>query len=240
MANKGGNRHMKVSSIPSSWPRGGKSVRFLAKPRPGPHSTQYSLPLVILIRDVLGLASTAKEARIAIATGKVRVNGKLRKEDKFPVGPFDLVSVESYGNYCILPKKGVGLYPIPYEGPRYLRVERKALYAGKYQIGFHDGSNMLLPRDSPFSAVKVGSTLVLEASGEKWVPKQELQLREGSLVIVVGGKNEGVIGTVSSVSEDQVNISTPQGQAFQTSKDHIYVVDQRVVDAVSSQEVKTA
>ncbi|MGC8601343.1 MAG: S4 domain-containing protein [Thermoprotei archaeon] len=238
MANKGGSRHMKISRIPSSWPRGGKSVRFLTKPRPGPHSTEYSLPLVMLVRDVFGLASTAREAKISIISGKVSVNGKIRREEKFPVGPFDIISVESYGSYCILPRKGIGLYPVPYTGPRYLRVERKIVHAGKYQLGFHDGSNILIPKDNPFSGVKVGSTLIFEAQGDNWVPKEELPLKEGCLVVVVGGKNEGVMGTVSFVAEDQVNISTSQGQTFQTSKDHVYVVDQRIFEVISRLEAK--
>ena len=233
MANKGGSRHMKVSQIPASWPRGGKSVRFLAKPRPGPHSREYSVPLVKLVRDVFGLAGSAREARVAIQAGKVKINGRVRKDEKFPVGAFDLISVEDHGDFCLLPKKGVGLFPIPYQGPRFLRVEGKKLYSGKYQFSFHDGSTFLMAKEDPLASARVGSSMVFELKGEKWVPTVEVPVKEGAQVVIVGGKNEGVLGVISSMAEDLVNVNTPDGRAFQTSKDHVYAIDDRIFSALS-------
>jgi len=240
MANKGGNRHMKVSSIPRSWPRGGKSVRFLTKPRAGPHSTEFSLPLVTLVRDVFRLAGTAREVKLAINGGKIKINNKVRRDEKFPVGPFDIISVQDYGEFSLLPKKGVGLYPIKYKGPRYLRVEGKRLYSGKYQISLHDGSTVIVEKGNPLSSVQVGSSLVFELDNKKWVPKLQLPLTENSQVIIVGGKNEGVLGRVTSISPEQVNISTPDGQNFQTSKDHVYVIDENLLSNLSSSGGETS
>jgi len=233
MANKGGNRHMKVSQVPPSWPRGGKSVRFMQKPRPGPHPLKRAVTLGAMTRDVLGVVSYNREAKQVLVMGKVRVNGRLRRDEKFPIGPFDVLSVEGSGDYVVLPKKGYGLYPFASKGPRYLRLERKLLSPAGFQLGFHDGSTLLVGRDDPLVKAKPGCTVLFELRSGKWRPTSFLPLEENSMVVVVGGKNEGTYGRASSLSARQINVTTPDGQSFQTSRDHVYVVDEALLKLLS-------
>src|SRR6266571_3186944 len=62
MARKGGSRQLKREPAPGFWPIKRKERTWAPNTRPGPHSREKSIPLVIVIREILGYARTAKEA----------------------------------------------------------------------------------------------------------------------------------------------------------------------------------
>ena len=66
--------HMKRSMMPGFWPVEKKAETFVTTPAPGPHKKAWSFPLIVALRDVMGVAKTAKEARTAIKAGKVFVD----------------------------------------------------------------------------------------------------------------------------------------------------------------------
>ena len=62
-------------------------------PKPGAHSLSSSLPLAIIVRDILGFAKTAKETKKIISKKKILVNGKVRLDERFLVGFMDVISI---------------------------------------------------------------------------------------------------------------------------------------------------
>src|SRR6266699_1307456 len=114
MARKGGSRQLKREPAPGFWPIKRKERTWAPNTRPGPHSRGKSLPLVIIIREILGYARTAKEATRIISTGKVKIDGVVRRDHRFPVGLMDVLQVEGAGQiFRILPKPNRGLTPTP-------------------------------------------------------------------------------------------------------------------------------
>ena len=85
--------HLKSLAAPKTWPIPRKRFVFVTKQHPGPHTLNSSMPLSVVLRDVLKALSVAREMKKALAAGKILVNGVVRKEMKFPVGIFDTVSV---------------------------------------------------------------------------------------------------------------------------------------------------
>ncbi|HNR58014.1 MAG TPA: 30S ribosomal protein S4e, partial [Methanothrix sp.] len=57
------SRHQKRVASPRSWPIARKIHTWVAKSKPGPHSEKGSIPLVIVIRDLLGLVDNSREAK---------------------------------------------------------------------------------------------------------------------------------------------------------------------------------
>src|SRR5438094_53439 len=97
MARKSGPRQLKREPAPGFWPIKRKERTWAPSTRPGPHSREKSLPLVIIIREILGYARTAKEAIRIIRTGKVKIDGAVRKDHRFPVGLMDVLQTEGAG-----------------------------------------------------------------------------------------------------------------------------------------------
>src|SRR5260370_17863714 len=85
-ARKSGPRQLKREPAPGFWPIKRKERTWAANTRPGPHSREKSLPLVIIIREILGFARTSKEAIRIISTGKVKIDGIFRRDHPIPLG----------------------------------------------------------------------------------------------------------------------------------------------------------
>ena len=62
------------------------------------------------MRDMLGYARNTRESKIILAQNRVSVDGKIRREHKFPTGLMDVVGLpDANVSYRILPAVGKGL-----------------------------------------------------------------------------------------------------------------------------------
>ncbi len=239
MARMGGRRHLKTLAAPKFWPVRERAGVFTVKPRPGPHPLHRSIPLLIIVRDVLGYAKTAREARKIIAEGHFKVDGRVRRDYKFPVGFMDVVEVVDTGEkFRILPypSKFFILHPISDEEARFklCRIEDKSTVKGGHvQLHCHDGRNVLIRVSDPTRAdeAKPYKTLgTLKIS----IPEQEVldyvPLEEGVIAIVFGGRNVGKVGRIVSIhrgigrKRSIVELEDPRGERFQTSLEYVFVI----------------
>lgn len=72
---------------------------FALMPASGPHRKMECIPLGYLISRFLRYASNAKELVIILRGKNIKVNGKVRTDSHFPVGLFDVVSIEKTGEH---------------------------------------------------------------------------------------------------------------------------------------------
>ena len=229
MAKMGSRKHLKRFKAPENWPIHPKEYKWTVKTHPGPHSLEGSMPLLIVIRDILQLADTAREAKIIINKGDVLVDGKPRKDYKFPVGFMDVVELPKSGKvYRVLPdEKGrLILHPITKENKSFklCRIEDKTtIKGGKTHLNLHDGRNCLSGDD-----FKTADVLMLK------IPEQEIQdhikFENGTIGLVTGGKHIGEIGSIKEITitkssmPNTVVIETSNGKTFQTLKDYVFVL----------------
>jgi len=227
------SRHQKRVTVPVSWPIARKTHAWVAKTSPGPHSSADSMPLVMVIRDMLKLVDNAREAKRALYEGKVLVDGKVQKDYKLPVGIFDVISVPlSNQQYRVLKdEKGMFYLSLLEAGAvrKLARIENKTFIKGKkQQLNLSDGSNKLVEGE-----FKVGDSLVLSLP-EKNI-EERIGFEVGNLAMVVGGKHTGQTGkikeiiTVKSSQPNRVIISGDE--EFETIKDYVYMIgkDQPVI-----------
>ncbi|MCW4021582.1 MAG: 30S ribosomal protein S4e [archaeon] len=248
MGRKGERGHLKRKPAPKLWPIHRKEKVWTVKPKPGPHPAARSLPLALIVRDMLGFANTAKEARNIISSGKIVVDGKVRRDEKFLVGLMDIISVPGNNKfYRVLPsEKGLFLKSITSSEASFklYRIEDKTLVkTGKMELDLHDGSNFIVGEiESQLPEKVVYTTLdVLKLS----IPDRELlnhtKLAVGASAIVIGGKNMGKTGKIDTIEEQAdkkrrdliVTIKDENGNQLQTILDFVFVLG----DAVSSVSV---
>ena len=176
----------------------GKQPRFITVPNPGAHPKRESIPLVTLVRDVLGHADTAREARRIIRDGHVLVNGKTRREPKYAVGLMDIADIpELKKSFRILPSKK-GLYPKEIDdkeaGTRLCRIVNKSvLPKGKIQLNLHDGTGILLDKDE----YRRKDTLMIDVKTGK--VKDSIEFKEGNTALVVHGRHSGEVGKIDEI-----------------------------------------
>jgi len=176
----------------------GKQPRFITVPNPGAHPKEGSIPLITLVRDVLGHADTARETRRIMRDGHIIVNGKARREPKYAVGLMDIVEIPLLKkSFRILPSKK-GLYPREIDdkeaGTRLCKiVDKSTMPKGKIQLNLHDGTNILLDKNE----YKRKDTLVIDIKTGK--VKDSIEFKEGNTAMVVHGRHSGEAGKIGEI-----------------------------------------
>lgn len=239
MGKKGGRRHLKRKPAPEFWPIHRKESVWTVKPNPGGHAIAKSLPLTLVIRDILGLAKTRGEVKAIVSGEKVAVDGKVQRDELFPTGLMDIISMGDIDKfYRVLPsEKGLILHPISKNEAeiKLCRIEDKTiLNDGNVQLNLHDGRNLMIEVKDPnkreedvfkaLDTVKIG------------LPEHQLQghlrLIEGAQALIVGGKNIGKHGKIITVEHRSgqkrknalVTIEDQNGNRFQTTIGYVFVV----------------
>jgi len=220
------SRHQKRVTVPRSWPIARKSPKWVAKASPGPHSSEDSMPLVMVIRDMLKLVDNSREAKRLLYEGKVLVDGKVVKDHKQPVGIFDIISVPALNqDYRMLRDERGMFFFKPIEATdrkKLVRVENKTTLKGnKQQLNFNDGSNRLEE-----GAYKPGDSLILTIPEKKI--EDRIEFKEGNLAVVVGGKHSGQTGKIKAIHT--VRSSRPNRvviagvEDFETIADYVFMI----------------
>lgn len=238
MGKKGGARHLKRMPAPAFWPIHRKEFRWVVKPKPGPHPIRQALPLLLVVRDILGFAKTKKEARSIISEGQMEVDGKIRREEKFPVGLMDVIRIPSAKKtYRMIttPEKGLTLHAVKAEeaGFKLCRIENKnTIKGGHIQLTLHDGRNILLKVKDPHKSTE--DTYTPSDVLKFKVPSQEIidhiKMGEGVSALVTGGKNIGRYGTITKIEQEAgphpavVTIEDKAGDRFQATLNYIFAI----------------
>ena len=238
MGKKGKTGRLKRKPAPRFWPIHRKEFEWIVKPSSGPHSLEKCLPLSLVLRDILGVAETRKEAKMIISQGKVYVDGKVRRKDDFPVGLMDVLSMSDMNKFFrIMPShKGLFLNPVSREEANFklLRVEDKTTVKnGRVQIALHDGSNMLAKVADPKNPQGAYETFdILKLSLPEKQVIDHLKTKEGNLAVITGGKNIGKQGRIVEIEKTEakkrrnalVVIEDEKGNRYQTILDFVFSI----------------
>lgn len=238
MGKKGPKRHLKRLLAPKFWPIHRKEAKWTVRPSPGPHPINRSLPLLLIIRDILGYAKTAREARRILTEGRVKVDGKIRRDYKFPVGLMDVIEIQDVNEaYRVipLPRKGLSLHSIGEEEVKFklCRIENKTTVDGGHiQLNLHDGRNILVKVNDPTNPEEDAyKTLdVLKISLPEQEIEEHIRFKEGSLVLVTWGKSMGQIGRIKEIIRgigrrmSIITLESPDGELFQTSLEYVFPI----------------
>lgn len=239
MGRKGGSTVLKRKPAPRLWPIHRKEFAWVVKPAPGPHSLETCLPLTVILRDILGVAKTKKEAKIIASQGKVHVDGKIRWQDSFPAGLMDVISLpDADKDFRILPShKGLILHPITKEeaGFKLCKIENKTIVKnGHIQLNLHDGSNILVKVADPKNPKEdvYGTFDTVKISLPERQILQHVQMKENVFAIVTSGKNIGKYGRVIEIEKPKgkkrrdaiVTIEDGKGNRYQTISNFVFTL----------------
>ncbi|MFQ6074898.1 MAG: 30S ribosomal protein S4e [Candidatus Bathyarchaeia archaeon] len=238
MGKKGGSKHLKRLPSPPYWPIHKKEYRWVVKPDPGPHPMSRCLPLLLIVRDMLGFAKTRREARIILSQGHIVVDGKVRREERFPVGLMDVVEIPKIDKACRVlpsPKGGLVLHSIVggEKGFKLCKViDKTTVKGGHAQLNLHDGRNILIEAEDPKHGAEdtYRTSDVLKVKIPEIEVLDHIKFGEGVTAVAIGGKNIGRWGEVVSVDRGDALLPTTVtlegrgGDRFRTIVDYIFTV----------------
>ena len=223
--------HQKRLSVPKSWPVERKEETFTVKAGAGPHG-EAGVPLLIVLRDVLGYVDSRKEARYALNQDNVVINGVPVNDEERPVGMFDIVAFDEREEYYrVFPDEGGRLTLTPIDadsaGSKLGKIVGKQhVPGGDLQLTLHDGQTLLIEDDAAYAA---GDSLVVDNETDEVVA--HFVYEEGALVTAVAGAHAGEIGTIEEIqvtpgsSPNNVLVEQDDG-GFETIAEFIVVIDE--------------
>ena len=195
-----GSKKLKRQMAPLFWGINRKNKRFAITVKPGSHSKNRSIPTALLLRDVLKVVTTLREAKSVIYNGKVNVDGVIRKSLHHSIGLMDVIELQGISDiYRLVPTHGHILQPIKIDSSekskKIVKVTSKTTTKGKKtQLGFHDGRTIIADNN-----VNVGDSCLIQIPEQKIL--DVIKLEKDSLVIVTRGANTGQIGHINNINE---------------------------------------
>lgn len=195
-------------------------------PTPATHKKQDSIPMLIVLRDYLKLGDKEREITRVLNNNMVRVDGKIVKDRRFPVGFMDVLTIENMENeyiimYDLKGKLVVRINSPENKGVKLSKVVKKTIIGNnKIQLGFHDGKTITTDRKD----IHTSDVLLVK------VPELEivdvLKLADGDKVFITGGSHVGELASIKSieVKKSSVKNMVHLNEGFSTIKDYMFVV----------------
>ncbi len=185
--------HLKRSLAPKSWPIPRKGTKYIIMPS---HNKRKGIPILVILRDMLKIARNRKEVKKILNGKKAKVNGKLVRDEKFPLVLFDILELAGKSYKLILENKKFGLEETKDKEKIVKIIGKKILSGKKMQINLNDGRNYIVKEN-----YKVNDSLVINFEG-KIVKK--LELKDGAKVVIISGKHIGEEGKIERIDENKI------------------------------------
>lgn len=192
--------HLKRMKVDMKWPVARKGNKFVIRPA---GELETAMPLLIVLRDMLKIGRNRNEIKQILNLGNVEVNGKVRKNDKFPVKTFDIIKIKSLNkSYSIVIGKS-GRFTLV-EKKDSIRIGKvigkRMMKKGIVQISLNNGANF-----NTKDNIKTGESVAMDVSSGKI--EKVIPLKEGSKIMVIGGKHIGKEGKIKSIKEDDAEVA---------------------------------
>ncbi len=226
------SKHLKRLATPWVWSIPKKNQIWAVKQSPGPHPIERSIPLLIMVRDMLGYCDTAREGRRIIGERNILIDQRIVTNYKMPIGFMDVISIpKAKENYRALFDMKGKLRPIRISKDRafwkLVRVENiTTIPGGRAQLNLHDGRNILTDKNDK-KKYETQDVLKIELPSQKIL--DSFGLEKGNVAMIIGGKHSGQIATIESyqiIKGPKPNI-VQFAEGFSTIKDHVFVVGRK-------------
>jgi small subunit ribosomal protein S4e len=211
--------HLKRDYVDKSWPIPRKGTKYLVVPS---HSRNKGVPLLVLMREVLGFVKTRKELKKIINEEKILVNGKIAKEDKLSLLLFDVLELPLLNKFyrvSLGENKKFGLLEINEEDKdkKVSKIIGKKILKGKkIQINLVDGQNFIF-----HDSVKLGDSVIIDLKNKK--VSKIIPVKEKCKVLVIKGKHVGKIGEIKKIEDWGITIEINKESLMIKNKDIIVI-----------------
>ncbi|RZN60219.1 30S ribosomal protein S4e [Methanonatronarchaeum sp. AMET6-2] len=182
--------HLKRLAVPRSWTVSKKTEPWTTTPKSA-HPRERTIPINIVLRDVLNIVNNTREAKKIIRDRGILVDGREINDHRYGVGLMDVISIpesELHLRTTIDSKNRIKFIEIDEQESK-IKLSRidnkKTIKNGETQLNLHDGNN--LKTDS--QSYKTRDTLKLSLPDKEI--KGHIQFKEGNKAFIIGGKHAG-------------------------------------------------
>lgn len=201
-------KHMKRQKVPKKWGIQRKGKKYVVRPS---SNLSSGVPLLIALREMIGVAKNRKEVKRALQLGNVLLNGKKTNDEKKPILLFETIKiVPSKKNYRLnLSANGKFILEEISEKEADLKISKiigkKILKGKKEQLNFLDGRNFLSNMKC-----EMGDSAVINLKEKKI--QSHIPLKEKSDVVVFSGKHSGKKGKITQIKKENKTAELDTGK----------------------------
>lgn len=222
--------HTKRLGAPKKFPLLRKDKTYVVKMSAGPHGYTNGIPLLLVLREIMGHAKNQKEAKVLLINGKVLVDNVIRKNVRFPLGLMDTISIPTVHEYyrVIFETNGkIKLLKInEHESKiKLCKIMNKTITKkGMMQLNLHDGRNILINK----GLYNTGYSIMIALPTQEI--KKHILIEKGSKVYVMNGKHVGETAVLEEFKpqpgsqEERIIVLNEAGEKFETLKKYVLVL----------------
>jgi len=228
---RGPKKHLKRINAPTSWMLDKLGGIFATKPSQGPHKYRESIPLTVILKNRLKYALTGREVMMIVndKEGNVAIDGKIRKDPRFPAGLMDVVSIKKTGELFRVLYDVKGRFVLRNIGQeeakhKLCKITKKSVGPNKIPyIVTHDGRTIRFPNP----AIAVLDTVKLDIATGTIV--DHVAFETGNLALVTSGNNVGRVGVLVHRDRhiggfDIVHVRDSRGHSFATRIANVFII----------------
>jgi len=228
---RGPKKHLKRVFAPRAWMLDKLGGVWAPRPSQGPHKLRESIPLTILIQNRLKYALNNREVKMILndKEANVLVDGRIRRDEKFPAGFQDVINVKKTGETFRVLYDTQGkfvLRSIKSDEAKFKLCKVKRKEMGPNQIPYvvtHDGRTIRFPHPD----IAVHDTLKIDVESGKVL--DTIKFETGNLVMTTQGNNIGRVGVLTSRDRhlggfDIVHVRDAKGNTFATRIGNVFVI----------------
>jgi small subunit ribosomal protein S4e len=228
---RGPKKHLKRIAAPKSWMLDKLGGNFATKPSQGPHKYRESIPLTVVLRNRLKYALTGREVMMIVndKEGNIAVDGKIRRDPRFPAGLMDVVSIKKTGELYRLLYDVKGRFILRNIGGdeakyKLCKIVKKAVGPNKIPyIVTHDGRTIRFPNPD----ISVYDTVKLDIVSGQVV--EHVKFETGNLCMITSGNNVGRVGVMIHRDRhiggfDIVHLRDARGHGFATRIGNVFII----------------
>ena len=183
------NRH----NMGNFWPVAKKGNKYVAT---SSHNNSNSIPLSVVMRDVLKMVRTTRELKNALNEKQVTVSGKEIRDTNYPVGLFDVIGAGGKNFRVVLgTNKKFKLEETKKSEEKIVKIiGKKNLGKKGIQFNLSDGRNVLSKDDA-----KVDDSAIVNLKDGKI--SKIVKMEKGNEGYVIHGKHTGISGKILETME---------------------------------------
>jgi small subunit ribosomal protein S4e len=225
MSKKGQNKKLKALNAPKVRKIHRKENVWTIKTRAGAHNAKESVPLGIILRDYIKIAQNLKEAKNILNNGEVKINGKIKKDTRYGIGLFDIISIKKQNlNYIVALDnlERIKLKETKEElQEKISKISHKNAMKKEVQITTNDG------RTFNNNEGKIGDSIIIKLPEGKM--EKLLKLEENATVYITNGSHCSEKGKIkeiipSTIKREKMIKIDQDGTIFETLAKNIIVI----------------
>ena len=198
-----------------------KGTKYVVVPS---RNHQNGIPLIIIMRDILGFVNTKKELKRILHEKAVSVNGKIINGEKQSLLLFDTIELKRANKYYKLvysENRKFGLEEIGEKetGKKICKLANKKILSGKkMQLNFNDGINIISNEK-----INIGDSALINLSNKKI--EKVLPVKEKAKVLLIMGKHLGSLGEIAKIEDKKIFVKS-KAMIFETKNGEIIILEQ--------------